>query len=364
VVILHLITTIERGGAEKQLLVLTNQQRMMGHEVHVVPIKGKLDLQEEFQAQGCLVHTQLLAIKPVSQKFAIQKIVKQVCPDVIHAHLPRAELLASVIKTNSIKIVSKHNTELFFPTGNPIVSKLLSQFVSYRVDAIIAISSAVKKFIIDSGELPKHSKLHVVLYGMGATEPPNREIIENLKKELKIPKGARVFGTISRLVPQKDLKTQLLAFNEYLKINQAAQLVVIGEGPLLYDLKTFSEEIGCQDNVIWYGKTSNINEMLQIFDIFLLSSLYEGLGLVLLEAIGNQSPILAANNSAIPEVLGYEFPGLFETSDWEALFNKMRQADSAEFCKILLGQQEKRKKYFNPEVMARNIQDVYEGVHK
>jgi len=362
VVILHLITTIERGGAEKQLLVLTNEQIMMGHEVHVVPLKGKLDLLEDFQAQGCFVHSKLVTMKPVPQKIAIQKLVKQESVDVIHAHLPRAELLASAIRTNSIKIVSKHNTEQFFPTGNRIISRLLSKFVSRRVDAIIAISAAVRKFLVDSGELPNQRKIHVVLYGMGKINQPDSATIANLKKELNISKVTRVFGTISRLAPQKDLKTQLLAFNKYLMINESAKLVVVGEGPLLSELKLFSKEIGCQDNVIWFGKTSSINEVLQIFDVFLLSSLYEGLGLVLLEAISNHTPILAANNSAIPEVLGYEFPGLFETSDWESLFNKMQQTEGDEFRQTLLDAQELRKKYFKPEVMAKNIQDVYEGV--
>jgi len=364
VVILHLITTIERGGAEKQLLVLTKQQLTMGHEVHVVPLKGKLDLLEEFQAQGCLVHTELLAIKPVFQKFTLQEMVKQECVDVIHAHLPRAELLASIITTNSKRVVSKHNTEPFFPTGNQMISKFLSKFVNYRVDAIIAISSAVKQFLVDSGELSNQRKLRVVLYGMEKIEQPNQEIILNLKKQLKIAEDVRVFGTISRLAPQKDLKTQLLAFKKFLTVNELAKLVVIGEGPLLSELESFSKDIGCQDDVIWFGKTSNINEMLQIFDVFLLSSLYEGLGLVLLEAISNQTPILAANNSAIPEVLGHDFPGFFETSDWESLFNKMKQTERDEFRQTLLDAQELRIKYFKPEVMAKNIQDVYEGVLK
>jgi glycosyltransferase involved in cell wall biosynthesis len=104
---------------------------------------------------------------------------------------------------------------------------------------------------------------------------PNREIITNYKKQLKITEDIRVFGTISRLTPQKDLKTQLLRiFKKYLTVNELAKLVVIGEGPLLSELKSFSKDIGCKDNVIWFGKTSNIiNEMLQIFDVFLLSEL-------------------------------------------------------------------------------------------
>jgi glycosyltransferase involved in cell wall biosynthesis len=83
------------------------------------------------------------------------------------------------------------------------------------------------------------------------------------------------------------------------------------------------------------------------------------------EAIGNQTPTLAANNSAIPEVLGHDFPGLFETSDWESLFAKTQQTERAKFRQTLLDAQElKERNTSEPEVMAKKIQDVYEGVLK
>jgi glycosyltransferase involved in cell wall biosynthesis len=140
--------------------------------------------------------------------------------------------------------------------------------------------------------------------------------------------------------------------------------VVIGEGPLKSELEEEAKALGCDENVILYGKTPYIAEALQIFDVFLLSSLYEGLGLVLLEAIANKVPILASNNSAIPEVLGDEFPGLFVTSNSEDLFSKMKQTDDKEFCLQLLNAQEAREKIFKPSLMARNIQAVYEGALK
>lgn len=359
--ILHLITTIELGGAEKQLVILTRQQKLMGLDVHIIPLKGKLELLDEFVAQGCVVHVNAVGNNPLIQAARIMKLERLIKPEVIHAHLPRAELILSLLVTKALKIVSKHNTEIFFPNGNKAVSRIMSKFVEFRSNAIIAISNAVKNFLIQSGELKDSKKLHVVLYGI------NQEIrIDDAAKnkmflEFGAPEGTKIFGTISRLAPQKDLKTQLMAFNSYLRVNPKALLVVIGEGPLQSELEEEAKVLGCDENIIWYGKTPYIAEALQIFDVFLLSSLYEGLGLVLLEAIANKVPILAPNNSAIPEVLGSEFPGLFVTSNPDDLFSKMKQTDDKEFFLQLLNVQEARKKIFEPSAMARNIQAVYEG---
>lgn len=362
--ILHLITTIELGGAEKQLVVLTRQQKLMGHDVHIIPLKGKLELLDEFTAQGCVVHVNAVGISPILQAVRIMKLHRLIKAEVIHAHLPRAELILSILVTKSLKIVSKHNTEIFFPNGNKMVSRIMSKFVEYRSNEIITISNAVKRFLIQSGELKDSKKLHVVLYGMNQEVKFDDKTKKKMFLEFGVPEGTKIFGTISRLAPQKDLKTQLTAFNSYLQLNPKALLVVIGEGPLQFELEAEAKALGCDKNIIWYGKTPYIAEALQIFDVFLLSSLYEGLGLVLLEAISNQVPILASNNSAIPEVLGNDFPGLFVTSDSENLSSKMRQTDDKEFRLQLLDAQEVRKKIFEPSVMARNIQEVYEGALK
>ncbi len=362
--ILHLITTIELGGAEKQLVVLTRQQKLMGHDVHIIPLKGKLELLDEFAAQGCVVHVNTVGINPLLQAARIMKLQRLIEPEVIHAHLPRAELILSILVTKSQKIVSKHNTEIFFPNGNKVVSRIMSKFVEYRSNEIITISNAVKRFLIQSGELKDSKKLHVVLYGMNQEVRFDHEAKKKMFLEFGVPEGTKIFGTISRLAPQKDLKTQLTAFNSYLQLNPKALLVVIGEGPLQSNLEEEAKALGCDENIILYGKTPYIAEALQIFDVFLLSSLYEGLGLVLLEAIANKVPILASNNSAIPEVLGNEFPGLFVTSNSEDLFSKMKQTDDKGFCLQLLNAQEAREKIFEPSVMARNIQAVYEGALK
>jgi glycosyltransferase involved in cell wall biosynthesis len=94
-------------------------------------------------------------------------------------------------------------------------------------------------------------------------------------------------------------------------------------------------------------------------DIFVLSSLYEGFGLVLLEAIDAGVPVIAPNNSAIPEVLGEDFPGLTVTGDVQGFFEKMIQYTSVETREKVLQNQYVRLNQFRAEVMCAKILEIY-----
>ena len=79
------------------------------------------------------------------------------------------------------------------------------------------------------------------------------------------------------------------------------------------------KDIEITENVTWLGQVDNTHEIYNATDVFVLTSIYEGFGLVLLEAIDSGLPIVAANNSSIPEVLGRSHLGLFENESLDSL---------------------------------------------
>jgi glycosyltransferase involved in cell wall biosynthesis len=94
-------------------------------------------------------------------------------------------------------------------------------------------------------------------------------------------------------------------------------------------------------------------------DVFCLTSKYEGFGLVLLEAMQSELPIIAANNSAISEVLGHGYPYLFTTSDTADLLEKMELLTSERHRKDAIAYLQERLKKFSPFVMATKIDSIY-----
>jgi glycosyltransferase involved in cell wall biosynthesis len=167
-------------------------------------------------------------------------------------------------------------------------------------------------------------------------------------------------GTIGRLVPQKDYPTLLSAFLNVLESVPNIELYVVGEGYLQKDLINLSKSLDINDKVHWLGKTEYINEFLSKIDLFILPSKYEGFGLVLLEAMVAKKPVIAANNSAIPEVLGKTYEGLFSTGDTEALAQQIKIAiTDHNFSERLVQSYVTQLDLFDPSKMNRNIKNVY-----
>jgi len=349
--VFHLITTIERGGAENQLVILAKEQVQSGREVHVGYLKGDSELQAEFEDIGVTVHQELCNRSVLSQIRVLRNLTKNKA-FILHAHLPRAELIASIGYKGGDFFVSRHNAEPFFPGANRKVSRISSLFATHRAKGVIAISKAVAAYLIDNREIRKSKNLTTVLYGYEPRDSSDFGLRKKNPNSLKL-------GTISRLTNQKDIPTLLRAFSIVRDAIPSATLEIIGDGPLRKHMEKLAEELGLTSKVTFLGRTGEINKYLSGWDIFLLTSKYEGFGLVLLEAMGQNVPIVASNNSAIPEVLGEDFPGLCRTGEASDFASKVMEL-TQENHRVLYKQiQKDRLRYFGATAMRQNIDVVY-----
>ena len=355
----HLITTIERGGAEKQLLTLASKQVESGLKVEVFFLKGKPDLKNEFEASGVKVNNLLVEKSFLKQIFLLSKYLRK-NPSPVHAHLPKSELLAAVVIAKKYFVFSRHNAEPFWPSGPRIISNLLSKYVCKRASQGIAISNAVKSYLIKRGEIPTSYIIDVVYYGFQKDTSTNAAGLGLITNIITGQSSNYKIGTIGRLVPQKDYPTLLNAFSNVLKSVPDIDLYIVGEGHLQKDLIKLSKSLGINDKVYWLGKTEYVKEFLSKIDLFILPSQYEGFGLVLLEAMVAKKPIIAANNSAIPEVLGKSYEGLFLTGDANALAQQITTSigDNG-FSDKLVQSYASQLNLFDPSEMNINIKNVY-----
>ena len=349
--VFHVITTINRGGAENQLQILAREQVKLGLEVHIIYLKGEPELQSEFIQMGTKVHHSVARLHPIFQPLALLKLIGRSNP-IIHAHLPRAELISLLTPTRFTFITSRHNAEAFFPGAPRSVSNFLSRIVELRSTKIIAISNAVQEYLVDQGEISNPDKTEVVLYGY----KPSRD---RVARNLKAPKSLLRFGTIARLTEQKDIPTLLRAFQIIRKEIPEASLNIVGSGSLEMDLKELCNILALEPSVHFLGRTSKVMDYLAGLDAFILTSTYEGFGMVLLEAMDAGVPIVASRNSAIPEVLGADFPGLCETGNYEEFARIILNLKNAEFRGRILHLQESRLTLFDAEIMARKVSEIY-----
>jgi glycosyltransferase involved in cell wall biosynthesis len=359
--VVHVITTIELGGAEKQLLTLVRMQCSIGRTVSVIPLKGALELLVELESAGATVITTLLGKGPLNQLFLLLKILNS-RPSIVHAHLPRAELFASLTKGKNSLIVSRHNSEPFFPGVPKFVSRLLAKFVTFRSEILIAISQAVYSFVRLSGEVASQTPMEVVYYGY---EGFASELDSEKPTLLDIWHGSNqgpIFGTIGRLVPQKDYPTLINAFKKVTLEIPTAKLIILGEGAQRNLVEKIISDNQLEKSVALLGKKPNIHQYLNLMDLFVLASRYEGFGLVLLEAMSSGIPIVAANNSAIPEVLGSDHPGLAQTGNISDFAEKMKALLTEGGRKRALEVQLNSLFKFSPENMLAKMDEVYSRV--
>ena len=181
----------------------------------------------------------------------------------------------------------------------------------------------------------------MIYYGFSVhnfkSSPDVEKVLNKIRKKNKINKNDIVFCNVARHVKQKSIDTILKAFAIYTKDKKNSKLILVGKGPETNNLKNLCNELEISKNVIWIDNYENIKDIYILSDVFVLSSKYEGLGLVLLEALSSKIPIIATNTSAIPEIIKNNYNGLlFNPGDYKSLSIKLKEIQKYKFKKKII----------------------------
>lgn len=307
--VLHVITTINRGGAENHLLELVRYQVGRGWKVTVAYLLGDGYWQRELTAMG-------VAVAPLGLRrygdprplWRLLKLLKGSRFDLVHAHLPPAELYLRVaLVLAGMKrlpfVISKHNDCPFHRLPG---EKAMGRRVAARAAAVIAISSAVERYMTGPDLGLPADLVHTIRYGIDPAPFEQANARKQLRKEWGIAERELVIGCVGRLVEQKSIDTLIRAFALFInkcKGEHAAKLVIVGHGPLEESLRHCAQSSGAADNIVWAGFREDVPAVMSAFDIFALSSIFEGFGLVLIEAMASGLPVIATRAGAIGEVV-------------------------------------------------------------
>lgn len=308
--VIHVVTTLESGGAEKQLLVLAREQAKQGLDVSVVYLKGVGELRESFQTNGITVVNSLANRNPLLQVILLRRFLQSIHNTVIiHAHLPRAEIISSFTQRRFNLIITRHNAErfaLFLPIR---ISSYLSRLVIRRSTRVIAISEAVRDFLFVNTEITQDFKISVIHYSYDPS------IVSRSVKPLpKHPNPLKIV-TLARLSPQKDLATLIEAAKLMKDEGLNFELDIYGEGPLLHSLKMKILHNGLEGVIQLRGRTLKPEILLPNYDLFVLPSIYEGFGLSVLEALQAGLRLILSDLKVFREIMGETFDGFFMSTD-------------------------------------------------
>ncbi|MBI2061628.1 MAG: glycosyltransferase [Nitrospirae bacterium] len=360
----HVVTSLDLGGAEKHVASLAQAQARSGHRVCVTYLKGSGALRASLDQHG--IHSESLGVNgwlrysPIAQ---LNGALRKGNPDIVHAHLFPAEVYAS-LASPGIKpwklVATKHNDEDFLRKRR---YSFLHRLLSSNQDAVICPSQYLRRFTTETGIRPTLPTF-VIPYGIDPTEPSVHRESSSLRKAWGIPKDAVVFGFLGRFVPQKGLDVLIDALASVRKKCQC-KLVLAGRGPLEASLKKKVSEAGLESRVVFAGFHSNPWPLYRAMDVFVLPSLWEGFGRVLLEAMLVGLPIVASRASSIPEIVEEGGTGrLVPSGDSASLATALLDLARHPHIREAMGRRGRAlvKKRFSLDSMVEATEHVYRSV--
>ena len=311
--VLQLITSLDRGGAENHLLALLTHADRAAFDFEVSVLRGEGELVGIFRNAGIPVH--LLNARTRFDPFALRGLVallRQRDYDIVHSHLFRADIYAALAVAQlgegaPLLISTRHNDDRFFL--NPFIG-ILHYLVSARQDLIIAISDHIARFTVSRG-VRDPARVRRVYHGM---EPTVTQALERDGQRIRADLGLEtvdfLVGNVGRLALQKGQRHLIAAMPLLLERVPRAHAVIAGRGDLEEYLRDLSLEVGVADRVHVLGPRRDVPALMHAMDVFAMPSIWEGFGLVLLEAMAAGRPIVASRVATIPEVVAEGETGL------------------------------------------------------
>ena len=304
--VLHLITSLDRGGAENHLLALMTHANRVEFAFETAVLCGEGELVPIFRSAGIPLH--LLKARSRFDPLALGRLVRLLRKrqyDVLHSHLFRADIygglaVAQLGRTRPYLVSTRHNDDRFFL--NPFVG-IVHYLLSARQDMIIAISDHVAHFTIATG-VRSPSKVRRVYHGLG---PPDTRELEREGQRIRGELGVRpadfLVGNVGRLAPQKGQRHLVAAMPMLLERVPTAHAVIAGGGDLEPYLRELADDVGVAERVHVLGPRRDVPALMHALDAFAMPSIWEGFGIVLLEAMAAGKPVVASRVATIPEVV-------------------------------------------------------------
>jgi len=304
---LHVDTARTWRGGQNQVLLTVNGLRAIGQRAAIVAHPdGEL---RKRAAEGL----ELIPIAPrtevdLTAAWRFSRLIKRLAPDVIHAHDPHGVAMASLAlsmgsasSTRLPALVASRRVD-FHLKGNAF-----SRWKYRQVDCFIAASEAIRQMLVADG-VPAERTV-TVHEGIDVDHVATAPVV-NVHEAFWLPHGAPVVGNVAALVPHKGQRYLIEAAHLVVQQVPDARFIILGEGELREHLEHLVREHHLEKHVLLPGFRTDVLGCIKGFDLFVMSSVTEGLGTSLLDAMACARPIVATRAGGIPEIIEDEVNGL------------------------------------------------------
>jgi len=302
--VMQIILDLGTGGVEKFLLdLILNYDREKFH-MSVVSLNRRMDTMFENILENNRVKVTYLDMKPAIYNFKIYsllyKLIKAEKPDVVNVHIYMTRFAFLPVMFNHVP-VRIHTVHVPFKAEASGLYRMLLKFAYKKGKFVpVAVSKDVQRTIEEGSKVEAKCIYNGIDLNKFKTD---------VKRSFKEDGTIRII-CIARFMPEKNHKMLVSAFNKVCQVYSNCKLYLVGEGTLKKQIQEMVSNFGIEDKVEFLGTRKDVPKLLNQSDIFLLSSNYEGFGLVIAEAMACGLPIVSTNVGAIHELIEHRHSGL------------------------------------------------------
>ena len=291
-----------------------NKEKFMDYvkDIYIVPMQREIQLKSD--------------LKSIKE---IRKVLKKIKPDIVYLHSSKAGALGRIALLFNFKVKILYNAHGWYFNAQISNKKkkifaLIERILAIKTNKIINISKSEYESALKY-KIASKKKMCIIENGIDFTKFKDSDKYRyETRKKLNIKDNEIVIGVVGRLSEQKDPITMIKAFKEVYEENKNVKMLFVGSGNLEDNIKKFAEDNNILDKVIITGWVDEVEKFIPAFDIAVLPSKWEGFGLVLIEYMACNKPIVASNVGGISNIINDNINGLLvNKSDCKELAKKI-----------------------------------------
>jgi glycosyltransferase involved in cell wall biosynthesis len=367
-----LVPVLKGGGAERNVINLVNNLDKEKYQVFIVAgnVEGKF--QEGVSDSIKIINLKCNGL--FSFLIKLCRYLKIENPDILVSALPHINTISAIsiffLRSKTKLVITEHTTFSMLPsTARTLTKRLAAKFILptlmkifYPVArVIICVSNGVAE---DLSLILKNSQKIKIIYNPVTEEKIYSLSEENLVEDSVLFEKEPVIIAIGRLVKAKDYPTLLNAFKIVLE-KKSAKLIILGEGPEEVFIKKLVKDLRILEKVFFLGFKKNPYKYLKNSSVFVLSSIREGFGNVIVEAMACGVPVVATDCKSGPaEIIQNGVNGiLVEQQNPEKLAEAILEIlNNSEFSKNLSEAGKLRAQYFSIEKSVKNYEQIFSNL--
>ena len=364
--ILHLNTESGWRGGEAQTLLLARRLRDRGHGAIIAAPEGS-ELARRASEDGLEVWTcRMRGEFDPAAVLQLSRLLRQRHPGLLHYHSSHAVTLGTLAGLVAFPARRRPPVVLTRRVSFSLRRNPLARLkYSFRVDHVIAVADGVRWVLLAEGLSPRrvsviHSGIDLSLFDV-----PRESAGRSFRKEIGVPEGCLLVGSVGALVPHKGHRFLLEAAGELFRNEPDAHLVLVGEGPLRSDFEEQARSATLAGRVHFTGFRRDIPAVMAALDVFVLPSVSgEGSPAVVKEAMASRVPLVATDLEGVREIAGEGDGALFvPPGDAARLREALEALTGDEKLRERLARRAREKVFdYSAERMVERTEEVYERV--